>query len=140
MLGDIFHFRGKLLRSGMVGVFTQEITVFLECRAASCGICDNGLEAIVEHGGDILAGKLSRFVSISSMSLKRPATVLPMWHPHLNAVPVQNADCRMIQFREGNIRNAAGMQGDSGPPLSFSRKHSPNLVEEEMVIDPRLKL
>ena len=51
----------------------------------------------MEHGGDVLTGKLSRFVPVSGMSLKRAATILALRNPDLDTIPGKDTDGRMIQ-------------------------------------------
>ena len=124
----------------MLTVFAQKVSILLERRSATCSVRDNGIKAIVKHGGDVLAGKLSRFRPVSCVSLKCAATVLSFRHPHLNAIFVEDADGCTIQFREGHVCDASSMQGHSRAELPFCGKNFPNLVEEEMIVDRRLKL
>jgi hypothetical protein len=116
--GDIARFCTKCGRLLMLGfVVRKKVGVFLECRAAACGVGDNGVEIFAKEGGEILAREIARDVAHSRVSGESAAAQLAGRDDDFAAVGREDADSGFVELREGNLCDAAGEEGDAARRL-----------------------
>jgi hypothetical protein len=115
------------------------VVVFLECRAAACGVGDNGVEIFAKEGGEILAREIARHVAHSRVSGESAAAQLAGRDDDFAAVGREDADSGFVELREGNLCDAAGEEGDACTARAASGEYAPELAEEEGIVDAREK-
>src|SRR3954469_3109201 len=138
VLVDVFYLGGELLGFRGVGrVVLEEFGILLHHGAASGGVGDDCIEAVAEHGVDILAREFAGGIELPGVCVKRTATSLIVGHDDLNAVHGEDADGGAVEFGEGDAGDASSEKGDAGTTLAYSGIGRSNLAEEEIIFDLR---
>ncbi len=118
----------------------EEVIVFLERGAAPGGVGDDGVEFFAGEGEEIFAGEVARGVADSGVGGERSAAHLSFGDDDFDAVGVEDANGRVVESREGDLRDATGEEGDAGALLPYSGKCATEFLEEKWRFDFGQKL
>ena len=136
--GDVTDFRAEghgllVLRF----VQRKEMVVFLERGAAACRVRDEGVEIAGSEGGEIFAGELLGNVAHSGVRRESATAELAVGDDNFTAVGREDSDGGLIELREGDLRDAAGEQGDACAARANGGKSAAKLSEEERIVNAR---
>jgi hypothetical protein len=115
----------------------KQILVFLERRAAAGGVGDDGVEFAAEEDAHVDARQIASDVADSGVRRQRTAADLAGGHDDLAAVGGEHANRCFVQLRETDLCDAAGEKCNAGSFLAFCGERSPQLREEEGILDLR---
>ncbi len=132
--GYVFHL---LLEGFGLHVFgsarTKKLRVLLERRTASCGVCENGVERLGEERRHVCAREIACDIAHSGMNGQRSAAELASGDDDLAAVGLEDANRRIVQFGETDLRDAAGKKCYSGAANTLGGKRFSETREKELV-------
>ena len=109
--------------------------VFLQRRAAAGGVGDDGVEIAGGEGEEIFAREVAGGVANSGVSGERAAARLIFGHDDFAAVGGEDADGRVVETREGDLRDAAGEECDASAALADCGKCAAEFLEEKWSFD-----
>ena len=117
----------------------KQVGVFLERRAATGGIRDDGVEILQPKSRQIPSRELASSPAESCVGGKRATAGLFEWHDDLTAIRSEHADGGFLQSGKSDIGNAAGKESNPCAPRSYRRKRRANTTKEKIIIDAREK-
>src|SRR5580692_2926767 len=114
--------------------------VFLQSRPASCRIGNDRVEILGQECIEIPTSEIARYVTYARVRRKRSATSLRRRHDDLQAIRLQHANRRAIQFAESDLRHASGKKRHTCASLAPRWKGLAQLTEEKLRINRRQQL
>src|SRR5215213_9325977 len=108
ILGEIAHAIAESLRTlGIVGIILQQVSIFLESRAAARGRDDDRVIAGPLEGIDVLAGEYAGLVHHPGMNVERTTTLLLERHVDVGAVSGDDAGRGAVRVGKHGAHDAA---------------------------------
>jgi hypothetical protein len=136
IFGDVPHFGfegGGFCEFGFV--VGEKVIVFLERGAAAGGVGDDGVEFFAREREKIFVREIARRVADSGVGGKRSAAHLIFGDDDFDAVGVEDADGRVVEARESDLRDAAGEESDATALLSDGGIGAAEFLEEKWRLD-----
>ena len=122
------------------GIAFEQLAILLEGGPASRGIGDHRVEAAGQHGVDIAAGQLARFLGQARVDVQRAAASLVLRDDHFAAVLLEHPHGGFVQSRKRHVGDASGQESDPVALGAERRKGAAHLAEEERRIGRGRKL
>ena len=109
--------------------------VFLHCRAATGGICNDGVKVVQLKRFQILLCECARGIAKARVRRKRAAARLLLWNDHFAAIGGQHADGGFVQLGKRDIGDAAREKCHSRAARARGSERRAEAVEEKFAIN-----
>src|SRR5215469_2852993 len=117
----------------------KKAIVFLHCGTAAGSVCNDSVKIVQLKCFQVLTREAARGIAKASVSGKRAATRLLLWHNHFAAVGREHADGGFVQPGKRDIRDAAREKRHSRAARSHGSERGAKTIEEKVAVNLRKK-